>query len=72
LRLKHGFRIEGAWVVPDRDQFIWILSYDGPEDWTTKDAAYYTSPERVTMDPDPRQYIEQAEEYFVTSALPLE
>ena len=39
LRLKHGFTIDNAWVTQERNEFLWILSYDGPEDWEPKDAA---------------------------------
>ena len=31
LRTRSGFKIEGAWVVQEKNKFIWILSYDGPE-----------------------------------------
>src|SRR5437870_4514617 len=31
LRRKFGFRVDGAWVVPEGNRFIWILSYDGPD-----------------------------------------
>ena len=71
LRLKHGFRIDGAWRVDDEDRFCWLLSYDGPETFEEKDQAYYASSERVTLDPDPRQYIERVEAYMLTSVLPV-
>ncbi|HKZ65201.1 MAG TPA: hypothetical protein VJ111_02535 [Chitinophagaceae bacterium] len=31
LRIKNGFKIEGAWVLQEKNKFIWILSYDGTE-----------------------------------------
>ncbi len=31
LRIKSGFKIEGAWVVKEKNKFIWILSYEGPK-----------------------------------------
>jgi hypothetical protein len=65
LRLKHGFRIDGAWVVPERNEFFWVLSYDGPEGFAAKDSAYYASAERGTLDPDPVQFIARAERWFV-------
>ena len=70
LRLKHGFKIEAAWVITERNEFIWILSYDGPEDWKAKEAAYYASAERTTLDPDPAQYIAKSEMWFITPVLP--
>jgi hypothetical protein len=65
LRLKHGFRIDGAWVVPERNEFLWVLSYDGPEGFAAKDSAYYASAERGSLDPDPVQFIARAERWFV-------
>ena len=67
LRLKHGFKIDGAWTVKENNQFIWILTYNGPEDWRTKQDAYYNSPERKALDPDPAQHIARVEEYFISS-----
>lgn len=69
LRQRHGFRIDGAWVIRERSEFIWLLSYDG-DDWEAKDQAYYASPERAALDPDPAQWIAQIEHWFVTPALP--
>ncbi len=66
LRLKHGFSIPAAWVIKDRNEFMWILTYDGPDDWETKDAAYYASEDRTVLDPDPRQYIARSERWFTT------
>jgi hypothetical protein len=65
LRLKHGFRIDGAWIVPERNEFLWVLSYDGPEGFAAKDSAYYASAERGALDPDPVQFIARAERWFV-------
>jgi len=55
LRRKFGFRVDGAWVVPEGNRFIWILSYD--------------SSDRKSMKPDPAPLIEKAESWFVTSAI---
>lgn len=69
LRTKQGFRIEGAWVLKERNQFVWLLSYDGT-DWDAKDAAYYASPERAALNPDPAQFIANAEQWFLTEVVP--
>jgi hypothetical protein len=69
LRLKKGYRTDGAWVIRERNEFIWILSHDG-EDWDAQEKAYYASPERTALDPDPRQYIAKSEKWFLTSVLP--
>jgi len=65
LRLKHGFTISGAWVIKDTHQFVWLLGYNGPETWEAKEKAYYGSPERAALDPDPAQFIARAEQYFI-------
>ena len=70
LRLKHGFTIEHAWVTKERNEFVWILSYDGPEDWESKEAAYYASPDRIAVDPHPSQYIAKSESRFITPVVP--
>jgi NIPSNAP len=57
LRERHGFRVLGAWVVEGSDEFVWLLGYDGPGSWQDADAAYYASPERTMLDPDPARHI---------------
>jgi len=57
LRLKHGFRILGSWTVDGTDQFVWIISYDGPMSWTEADRDYYQSSERKAIDPDPARHL---------------
>lgn len=70
LRIKSGFKIEGAWVVQEKNKFIWIVSYNGPEGFEAKDSAYYASQSRTTMKPDPADYIADSEKYFINDALP--
>lgn len=65
LRQRFGFRIDGAWVIRERNEFVWILSYDGPQSWEAADAAYYASPERAALAPDPAQWIAQANQWFL-------
>jgi hypothetical protein len=67
LRTKVGFRVSGVWVNRETNQFIWVVSYDGPKTWEEVEQAYYASPERKTMSPDPLQYIARIETYFVES-----
>jgi len=66
LRLKLGYRIPSAWVIRERNEFVWILTYDGPDPWPVKEKAYYASPERAALNPDPAQYIAKAEHWFLT------
>jgi len=69
LRLKKGYRIDGAWVIKERNEFIWLLSYDG-DDWEAKEKAYYASAERAAVNPDPAQYIAKIEKWFLTPVIP--
>ena len=58
LRRAHGFEIAGAWTIPDEDRFIWLLVHPGGWDAFAKaDEAYFASPEREAMDPDPARLI---------------
>jgi hypothetical protein len=70
LRLKLGFTVDGAWLVEAQNQFVWLLSYHGPEKWDNMDRAYYESEERQAMSPDPARLIARAEEYFARSVAP--
>ncbi len=65
LRLKLGFEILGAWTVAETNQFVWIISYDGPESWDTLDQAYHQSEERRAMVPDPARNIARMEHFFM-------
>jgi hypothetical protein len=64
--------VDGAWVAEEESRFVWILTYDGPEDWKAKDADYYASPERNSLDPDPAKLIAESEHWFIRSMLPTE
>ena len=65
LRLKLGFEILGAWTVTETNQFLWVLSYDGPESWDSLDQAYHQSKERRAMEPDPARHIARMEHFFM-------
>lgn len=68
LRTEAGFHVEGAWVVRERNEFVWVMSYDG-DDWEAKDKAYYASPGRARLDPDPAQFIARSETWFVAPVI---
>lgn len=65
LRRRHGFEIVGAWTT-EADQFIWILRYAGSKTWAEADAAYYASPERTAMQPDPARHIAKSEHWLMS------
>ena len=64
-RLPH----DGAWVVRERNEYIWLLSRD-EDDWDAREKAYYASPERAAVTPDPAQYIAKSEKWLPTPVLP--
>jgi NIPSNAP len=72
LRQAHGFTIPGRWTVPDEDRFVWLLQFPGDWDaFAEADAAYYASPERAAIDPDPARLIEEQRTLRLTEvALP--
>jgi hypothetical protein len=65
LRVQQGYGIPKAWVIRERNEFVWLLTYDGTEDFAEKERAYYASAARAAVDPDPRQFIAQANQYFL-------
>jgi hypothetical protein len=46
LRLKHGYRIDGAWVIKERNEFVWLLSRVDPDP-----AQYIAKAERWFLTP---------------------
>ena len=65
LRRKLGYEIPFAAKIPATNQFIWLLTYSGAETWESKEAAYYGSPERKLLSPDPAQWIARPEQLMV-------
>jgi hypothetical protein len=53
LRASMGFDVLGPWVGED-DRFVWLIGHD---DLEAADAAYYASPERAALDPDPARLL---------------
>jgi ribosomal protein L11 methylase PrmA len=69
VRLSQGFVVVGAWVVEADNRFLWILGYDGPGTFADADAAYYASPERSQLTPDPARHLDEAEHKMMLSVL---
>jgi hypothetical protein len=59
LRQQHGFSIVGAWNNSSTGEFVWIVGYDG--DYEAADKAYYSSPGRSALDPDPGSFLDEVE-----------
>ena len=59
IRRELGFTIERAWMIEDESRFVWLLSYPGEwEAFEEADRAYYDSPQRTSLVPNPARLIE--------------
>ena len=59
IRRELGFTIERAWTVDEDSRFVWLLSYPGDwEAFEAADRAYYDSPQRTSLEPNPARLIE--------------
>lgn len=65
LRLELGFTIGGAWIDREHNEFVWLISYDGPESFAERNALYWSSPERKAMNLDPDDYLIHTEDRTV-------
>ncbi len=65
LRLEHGFDIEAAWTIEATNQFVWLISYEGGEEWQAKERAYYSSVARTGMEPNPSRLIARPEHFEI-------
>jgi hypothetical protein len=57
LRERLGFKVVGAWTIEEENRFVWILSWEGAGRFEDADRAYYESPERAALTPDPARLI---------------
>jgi hypothetical protein len=53
-----GFDIVGAWMIPEEDKFVWIVSTDAPGGIEERSRAYYESPLRRAIDPEPASLLD--------------
>jgi hypothetical protein len=65
LREQLGFKVVGAWAIDDENRFIWILSWEGAGTFEDADRAYYESPARAALLPDPARLIVSSEHRFM-------
>ena len=69
LREQLGFTVVGAWTIEEENRFVWILSWNGAGSLHDADRAYYESPERAALAPDPARLIVASEHKSMTSVL---
>jgi hypothetical protein len=55
-------------VDRERNQFVWLISYEGPEIFAERNALYWSSPEREAMGLNPDDYLVRTESRTVERA----
>jgi hypothetical protein len=65
LREAAGFEVLGPWVTPAEHRFVWIVGHD---EFEIADAAYYQSPERAALQPDPARHLEDVQTFLMEPA----
>jgi hypothetical protein len=45
----------------ENDQFVWEISYEGPESFAERNQQYWDSPKREAMDLNPEDYLVSTE-----------
>ncbi len=58
VREQIGFKILHAFVNEQKNEFIWLISWEGPEGIAAANDAYASSPARKVITWNPQQYIE--------------
>lgn len=57
LRQATGWKVQ-AWAVREKSELVWILSRDCTlAEWEEMEKEYHSSPERLSLNPDPAQYL---------------
>lgn len=67
LRIARGFVVLGSWTIEGENKFVWILAHGGTEQWETMESAYYSSPERAALKPDPARHVLESEQWMLTT-----
>ena len=70
IREAVGFTVESAWRLDDTHEFMWIVGYGGDDGFAAAEAAYYASPARDSVDPDPLTYIAEVNTSMATRLAP--
>lgn len=67
LRERLGFQVIGPWIIEAENRFVWILAYAGRQPWKEADTAYYESPARRSVKPDPARHILRADQWLMSA-----
>ena len=66
---KVGIVVEGAWVNEDKNQFIWIRSFNDAADLEAKEAAFYNSDEWKANVDHVRSHLARVDVQVINNAL---
>ncbi len=66
---KIGMPISATWVNADRNEFIWIRSFNSAEEIPEKEAAYFASDERKALGDRPTSHIAKIEVKVIETVL---
>ncbi len=58
LRQAHGFHVVGAWRAPERDEFAWLVRWDGAGTFQDGERGYLEARDRAGLGWNPKDYIE--------------
>ncbi len=64
-----GIPVESTWVNAARTEFIWVRSFENEEAIATKEAEYYSSPERKALGDLPGTHIAKTEVRVINPVL---
>src|SRR6266545_3777867 len=53
------------WIAEGSGEFVWVIAHDGSRTFEEADAAYYASPERAALDPNPARHLVEVRTDFV-------
>jgi hypothetical protein len=57
LRTATRFAVVGAWRAPERNEFSWLVRWDGPGSFQEGERIYYEARDRAALQWDPKDYI---------------
>ena len=65
LRQANQFSVVGAWRAPERNEFTWLVRWDGPGTFAEGERVYYEARQRANLEWDPKK------DYIASSDLRL-
>ena len=69
IQAQYGINVDAAWVNEDANLFIWIRSFADAEEVTSKEAAFYASPEWNEIVDHARSHLARIQVETMTSVL---